>query len=52
MNDINCRAWRVGRRAWGVERTSIVKSPEGTSDWIIYHATKNEGACWDRNVGM
>lgn len=31
---------------------SFVKSPDGKEDWIIYHAAKNKGAAWDRNVRM
>jgi GH43 family beta-xylosidase len=27
-----------------------VKSPDGTEDWIIYHAAKHSGAGWDRNL--
>ena len=28
---------------------SIVKSPDGTEDWIIYHTAKYPGAGWTRN---
>ena len=28
----------------------FVKSPDGTEDWIIYHAAKHAGARWDRNL--
>lgn len=30
----------------------FVKSPDGTEDWIIYHAAKYQGAGWSRNIRM
>ncbi len=31
---------------------SFTKSPDGTEDWIIYHAAKHKGAGWNRNTRM
>lgn len=31
---------------------SFVKSPDGTEDWMVYHAAKHPGAGWNRNVRM
>ncbi len=31
---------------------SFAKSPDGSEDWIIYHAAKHKGAGWDRNIRM
>lgn len=31
---------------------SFVRSPDGTEDWIIYHAAKRKGSGWDRNTRM
>jgi GH43 family beta-xylosidase len=31
---------------------SFARSPDGTEDWIIYHAAKRQGAGWDRNTRM
>lgn len=31
---------------------SFTKSPDGTEDWIVYHAAKYPGAKWNRNVRM
>lgn len=31
---------------------SFTKSPDGTEDWIVYHAAKFQGAGWDRDVNM
>ncbi|MBN1359744.1 MAG: glycoside hydrolase family 43 protein [Sedimentisphaerales bacterium] len=30
----------------------FAKSPDGTEDWIIYHAARDQGAGWNRNVRM
>ena len=35
---------------YGPGHSSFVKSPDGTEDWIIYHAAKYSGAGWNRNV--
>jgi GH43 family beta-xylosidase len=29
---------------------SVTKSPDGTEDWVIYHAAKAAGSGWDRNA--
>jgi GH43 family beta-xylosidase len=29
---------------------SFTVSPDGTEDWIVYHAARHPGAGWDRNV--
>jgi len=31
---------------------SFTKSPDGTENWIVYHAAKRPGAGWNRNVRM
>ena len=31
---------------------SFTKSPDGTEDWIVYHAAKHKGAGWNRNTRM
>lgn len=31
---------------------SVVKSPDGTEDWIVYHAAKYSGAGWSRTVRL
>lgn len=31
---------------------SVVKSPDGTEDWIVYHAAKHSGAGWSRTVRL
>lgn len=31
---------------------SIFKSPDGTEDWICYHAAKRSGSGWDRQVRL
>ena len=35
---------------FGPGHASFVKSPDGTEDWIIYHAARFSGSGWDRNV--
>ena len=35
---------------FGPGHCCFVKSPDGTEDWIIYHAAKNSGAGWNRNL--
>ena len=35
---------------FGPGHCSFVKSPDGSEDWIIYHAAKYSGAGWNRNV--
>lgn len=31
---------------------SFTKSPDGSEDWIVYHAAKHKGAGWNRNIRM
>lgn len=31
---------------------SVVKSPDGTEDWIVYHSAKYSGAGWSRTVRL
>lgn len=31
---------------------SVVRSPDGTEDWIVYHAAKYSGAGWDRTLRL
>ena len=31
---------------------SVVKSPDGTEDWICYHSAKYSGSGWDRTVRL
>jgi GH43 family beta-xylosidase len=38
------------RDVFGPGHASFVKSPDGTADWIIYHAAKFPGAGWNRDV--
>jgi len=35
---------------FGPGHCCFVKSPDGTEDWIIYHAAKHSGARWNRNL--
>ena len=35
---------------FGPGGASYVKSPDGTEDWIVYHAQKYQGSGWDRNI--
>nr|WP_186324670.1 family 43 glycosylhydrolase [Paenibacillus bovis] len=37
---------------YGPGHNGFVKSPDGTEDWIIYHAAKFENAGWTRSVRM
>jgi GH43 family beta-xylosidase len=37
---------------FGPGHASFTKSPDGTEDWIVYHAAKRKGAGWDRNTCM
>ncbi|HYE30768.1 MAG TPA: glycoside hydrolase family 43 protein [Methylomirabilota bacterium] len=55
---LNPAAWeKVGpvfkktTRVWGVGHCSFTKSPDGTEDWIVYHAKSREERGWnDRHV--
>jgi len=35
---------------FGPGHCSFFKSPDGTEDWMIYHAAKASGSGWDRNA--
>ena len=35
---------------FGPGHASFVKSPDGTQDWIVYHAAKHRGAGWKRDI--
>lgn len=35
---------------FGPGHACFVKSPDGTQDWIVYHAAKYRGAGWDRDI--
>lgn len=37
-------------QVFGPGHASFVKSPDGTEDWIVYHAAKYKGAGWNRNI--
>ncbi|HEY0827712.1 MAG TPA: family 43 glycosylhydrolase [Bacilli bacterium] len=39
-----------GSGVYGTGHNSFVKSPDGTEDWLIYHAARWSGAGWTRNV--
>ncbi len=37
---------------FGPGHASFTKSPDGSEDWIVYHAAKKRGSGWDRNTRM
>ncbi|MBN1292309.1 MAG: glycoside hydrolase family 43 protein [Candidatus Latescibacteria bacterium] len=37
---------------FGPGHASFTKSPDGSEDWIVYHAAKFSGAGWNRNTRM
>jgi GH43 family beta-xylosidase len=37
-------------KVFGPGHASFVKSPDGTEDWIVYHAAKYRGSGPDRNI--
>lgn len=37
---------------FGPGHCCFVRSPDGTEDWIVYHAAKFSGAGWNRNLRM
>ena len=37
-------------RVFGPGHASFAKSPDGTEDWIVYHAARRSGAGWNRNI--
>lgn len=45
------RAFARSDNVWGIGHCSFVQSPDGTEDWIVYHAkTKRQSGWNDRNV--
>ena len=57
---MNPNAWSKGSEpvfqqtstVHGVGHASFTKSPDGTEDWIVYHAAKRSGGGWDRDIHM
>lgn len=39
--------FRKAKAAYGPGHACFVRSPDGSEDWIIYHATEEKGAGWD-----
>ena len=39
-------------KVYGVGHVSLVKSPDETEDWIIYHSKKDTVPGWNRDVRM
>lgn len=39
-------------RVYGTGHASFTKSPDGSEDWIIYHAKTDESPGWDRVIHM
>ncbi|MHC4517712.1 MAG: glycoside hydrolase family 43 protein [Planctomycetota bacterium] len=37
---------------FGPGHACFTQSPDGTEDWIVYHAARRQGAGWDRNTRM
>jgi GH43 family beta-xylosidase len=37
-------------KVFGPGHCSFVKSPDGTENWIVYHAAKTQGSGWSRKV--
>lgn len=37
---------------FGPGHASFVTSPDGSEDWIVYHAARAEGSGWTRNIRM
>jgi GH43 family beta-xylosidase len=42
--------FQSGNGVYGPGHCSFTKSPDGTEDWIVYHAAREKGSGWDRNV--
>lgn len=42
--------FRSGNGVFGPGHGSFTSSPDGTEDWIVYHAARDRGAGWARNV--
>lgn len=43
-------ASRPENQVYAPGHASFTKSPDGTEDWVIYHAAKASGAGWDRSA--
>jgi len=39
-------------RVHGPGHASFAKSPDGSEDWVVYHAARRPGSGWDRDVRM
>ncbi|MCQ6562402.1 family 43 glycosylhydrolase [Paenibacillus mendelii] len=46
----NASVFSSGSGIFGPGHNSFTKSPDGTEDWLIYHAARWSGAGWTRNV--
>lgn len=59
-NPLNPASWTKGDRPLmeteeeiiSPGHNSVVKSPDGTEDWICYHSAKYSGAGWDRTLRL
>lgn len=59
-NPMDSAAWKKSpepvfsptAQVFGPGHCSFVKSPDGTEDWIVYHAAVSKGSGWTRNVRM
>lgn len=59
-NPLDSTAWRKSTvpvfsptaQVFGPGHCSFAKSPDGTEDWILYHAAIASGAGWNRNLRM
>ncbi len=55
---LNPKSWKKSKAplfaktesVFGPGGASYVPSPDGTESWIIYHAAKNKGSGWNRNI--
>lgn len=48
----DCPILRSGNGLYAPGHHSFTKSPDGTEDWIVYHAAKFSGAGWNREVRL
>lgn len=46
----NGAVFKSSTEVFGPGGASYVKSPDGTEDWIVYHAKKYSGSGWDRAI--
>lgn len=59
-NPLNPESWAKGEKPLmetdeeiiSPGHNSVVKSPDGTEDWICYHSAKYSGAGWDRVIRL